>query len=109
MWMGARPPRGYQIRHRGLAVVDSEAETVRYIFRRYAELGSIRLLKEELDAQGLKSKCRTSTSGRLWGGKPFARGALYLLLHNRIYRGEIVHKERSYCGEHAAIIDQELW
>ena len=82
---------------------------MRYIFRRYAELGSIRLLKEELDAQDLKSKCRTSTSGRLWGGKPFARGALYLMLQNRIYRGEIVHKERSYPGEHTPIIDQQLW
>jgi hypothetical protein len=52
-----------------------------------------------LDAQGLKSKCRTITSGRLWGGKPFARGALYLMLQNRIYRGEIVHKQPSYPGE----------
>jgi DNA invertase Pin-like site-specific DNA recombinase len=109
MWMGGVPPLGYEARDRGLVVVDSEAETVRYIFRRYAELGSIRLLKEELDAQGLKSKCRTSTSGRLWGGKPFARGALYLMLQNRIYRGEIVHNERSYRGEHTPIIDRELW
>jgi len=109
MWMGGVPPLGYQARDRGLVVVDNEAATVRYIFRRYAELGSIRLLQEELDAQGLKSKCRTSTSGRLWGGKPFARGALYLMLQNRIYRGEIVHKERSYPGEHTPIIDPELW
>src|SRR5712672_1354051 len=109
MWMGGVPPLGYQARDRGLVVVDSEAETVRCIFRRYAELGSIRLLQEELDAQGLTSKCWTSASGRLRGGKPFARGALYLMLQNRIYRGEIVHKELSYPGEHAPIIDQELW
>jgi site-specific DNA recombinase len=109
MWMGGVPPLGYQARDRGLVVVDSEAETVRYIFRRYAELGSIRSLQGELEAQGLTSKCWTSASGRLWGGKPFARGALYLMLQNRIYRGEIVHKERSYPGEHAPIIDQELW
>src|SRR6202035_1430836 len=25
------------------------------------------------------------------------------------YRGEIVHKEQSYPGEHTSIIDQELW
>ena len=31
------------------------------------------------------------------------------MLRNRIYRGEIVHKEDSYPGEHMAIIDQELW
>src|SRR5262249_38113129 len=60
--------------------------------RRYAELGSVRLLKDELAAQGVKSKCWTNASGRLVGGKPFSRGALYLMLQNRIYLGEIVHK-----------------
>src|SRR6202795_1531301 len=109
MWMGGMPPLGYQARDRGLVVVDSEAETARCIFRRYAELASIRLLQEELDAQGLTSKCWTSASGRLRGGKPFARGALYLMLQNRIYRGEIVHKEQSHPGEHTPIIDQPLW
>src|SRR6202163_202345 len=109
MWTGGMAPLAYQVRDRGLVVVDNEAETVRYIFRRYAELGSIRLLKEELDGQDLASKSWTSASGRHWGGKPFARAALYLMLQNRVYRGEIVHKERSYPGEHTPIIDQELW
>jgi site-specific DNA recombinase len=35
---------------------------VRSIFRRYAGLGSVRLLKDELEAQGVKSKSRTSAS-----------------------------------------------
>jgi site-specific DNA recombinase len=108
MWMGGVPPLGYQTRDRKL-VVNSEAEIVRYIFCRYAELGSVRLLKNELEARGIKSKSRTSASGRLWGGKPFSRGALYLMLQNRVYRGEIVHKEQSHPGEHAPIIDQPLW
>jgi hypothetical protein len=30
-------------------------------------------------------------------------------LQNRIYRGEIVHKDQSYAGEHGAIIDPALW
>jgi hypothetical protein len=34
---------------------------------RYAELGSVRLLKDELEAQGIKSKSRTSASGRISG------------------------------------------
>src|ERR1700674_4807986 len=109
VWMGGVPPLGYEARDRKLVTADSEAETVRHIFRRYAELGLTRLSKEELDVQGLTSKCWTSASGRLWGGKPFARGAVYLMLQNRIYRGEIVHKERSYPGEYTPIIDQELW
>jgi len=109
MWMGGVPPLGYQAQDRKLIVVDSEAEIVRFIFRRYAELGSVRLLKDELDARNIQSKLRTSASGRILGGKPFARGALYLMLQNRIYRGEIVHREQSYLGEHEPIIDPPLW
>src|SRR5262249_49912518 len=37
------------------------------------------------------------------------RGALYHLLQNRIYRGEVVHKGVAYPGEHKAIVDEELW
>jgi site-specific DNA recombinase len=109
MWMGGVPPLGYQAQDRKLIVVDSEAEIVRFIFRRYAELGSVRLLNDELDARNIQSKLRTSASGRILGGKPFARGALYLMLQNRIYRGEIVHREQSYLGEHEPIIDPPLW
>src|SRR5271165_4626137 len=39
----------------------------------------------------------------------FSRGALYLMLKNRIYRGEIVHKGKAFPGEHAAIVDEDLW
>ena len=42
-------------------------------------------------------------------GKPFARGALYHMLKNRIYIGEIVHKDTSYPGEHPPIIERPLW
>jgi hypothetical protein len=82
---------------------------VRLIFRRYAELGSVRLLNDELETRGIRSRLRTSASGRISGGMPFTRGALYLMLRNRIYRGEIVHNEQSYPGEHEPIIDQPLW
>src|SRR5438874_8187180 len=101
MWMGGVPPLGYEPRDRKLAVVESEAETVRHIFQRYAALGSVLLLQQELEALGITSKRWTSASGRLWGGKPIARGALYLMLQNRVYRGEIMHKDQAYPGEHA--------
>jgi site-specific DNA recombinase len=109
MWMGGVPPLGYRAQDRKLIVVDSEAELVRTIFRRYAALGSVRLLQEELEARGITSRSSTSASGRIRGGKPFSRGALYLLLQNHIYRGEIVHKGQSHRGEHKPIIDQPLW
>jgi site-specific DNA recombinase len=109
MWMGGVPPLGYAARDRKLIAIESEAETVRYVFQRYAALGSVRRLGEELDAHGIRSKRWTSAAGRRWGGKPLARGALYLMLQNRIYRGEIVHKDQTYPGEHEAIIDPALW
>jgi site-specific DNA recombinase len=109
MWMGGVPPLGYRVHDRKLVIVDGEAELVRAIFRRYAELGSVRLLKDELEAQGSKSKSWTSAAGRAIGDKPFSRGALYLILQNRAYLGEIVHKGQSHPGEHTPIIDQLLW
>jgi site-specific DNA recombinase len=83
MWMGGVPPLGYRAQDRKLIIVDSEAEVVRAVFRRYAELGSVRLLQEELKARGITTRSRTSTLGRMRGSKPFSRGALYLLLRNR--------------------------
>src|SRR5438477_579790 len=109
MWMGGVPPLGYRVQDRKLVVIDSEAEIVRFVFRRYAALGSVRLLKEELEGLGIKSKSWTSASGRLIGGNPFSRGALYLMVQNRTYLGEIVHKRQSHSGEHPPIIDQPLW
>jgi site-specific DNA recombinase len=52
MWMGGLVPLGYEVRDRQLMINLSEAETVRQIFQRYCELGSVRLLKEELDRVG---------------------------------------------------------
>jgi len=109
MWMGGVPPLGYRAQDRKLVIVDSEAELVRSIFRRYAELGSVRLLKAELEAQGRNSKSWTSAAGRVIGGKPFSRGALYLMLRNPTYRGEIVHNGQSHPSEHPPIIDHPLW
>src|SRR6202008_1365617 len=92
MWMGGIPPLGYRVEDRKLVIVDSEAEIVRSIFGRYAELGSFRLLKDEFEARGLISKLWMRASVPRVGGKPFSRGALYRMRQNRLYSVEIVHK-----------------
>ena len=109
MWMGGQPPLGYDVQDRKLVVNTEEAETVRHIFRRYRELKSVRLLKADLDAHGIVSKARKAADGSAYGSKPLARGALYLMLQNRIYRGETVHKDKSYPGEHDTIVEERLW
>ena len=109
MWMGGQPSLGYDVKDKKLIVNKAEAETVRHIFRRYIELKSVRLLKADLEAVGIVSKARTASDGGRYGQKPLARGALYLMLQNRIYRGETVHKDKSYPGEHEALVDEALW
>ena len=52
MWMGGNVPLGYDVVDRKLIINAAEAATVRLIFRRYAELGSVALLRAELDRLG---------------------------------------------------------
>ncbi len=109
LWMGGQPSLGYDVKDRKLVVNEAEAAIVRMIFRRYLELGSVRALKAALDEERVVSKLRTAADGSPYGGNSFSRGALYLMLQNRIYRGEIVHKGTAHPGEHAPIIDEDLW
>ena len=109
MWMGGLPPLGYDVAERKLVVNAAEAETVQLIFRRYCALRSVRLLAAELAQAGIHSKARRAVDGGNFGGQPLGRGALYAMLANRLYRGEVVHKGEAYPGEHAAIVDVELF
>jgi len=109
MWMGGTIPLGYDVKDRKLVVNDDEAERVRLIFRQYLALGCVAKLRADLDQRGVRSKQRELTSGRMLGGCSFGRGALYHLLRNRLYRGEVIHKGIAYPGEHTAIVDDKLW
>ena len=109
MWMGGLPPLGYEVENRKLVVNDEEALTVVHIFQHYIQLRCVRALQAELDAAGVRSKRRTLADGTPYGGQKLSRGALYLMLQNRIYRGEITHKGNAYPGEHPAIVDKPLW
>jgi site-specific DNA recombinase len=109
MWMGGLPSLGYDVQNRKLVVNEEEAGTVVHIFRRYVELRSVRVLQAELDAAGIRSKRRILADGTPFGGQKLSRGALYLMLQNRICRGEITHKGNAYPGEHQPIIDRALW
>lgn len=109
MWMGGLPSLGYDVQNRKLVVNEEEASTVVHIFRRYLEFRSVRVLQAELDAAGIRSKRRTLEDGTPFGGQKLSRGALYLMLQNLIYRGEITHKGNAYPGEHQPIVDEVLW
>ena len=99
MWMGGYVPLGYDVVDRKLVVNAEEAAKVRMVFERFVEVGSTTVLAHELRHDGFHSK----------QGTLIDKGYLYRLLNNRVYRGEAVHKGKSYPGEHEAIIDARLW
>jgi site-specific DNA recombinase len=109
MWMGGVPPLGYDVCDRRLVVNQAEAATVKHIYERYLELGSVRLLRNDLERRGIISKVRVSKNGLRSGGRQFSRGALYELLSNPIYLGEIRHKKERHPGQHQPVVSRELW
>ena len=112
MWMGGTLPLGYDLptdNGRALVVNESEAATVRMIFKTYRDLRSVHALERQLAEQGVVSKIMTRRDGSVRGGVPFSRGALFHLLRNRTYIGKIVHKDKAYPGAHQAILDEGLF
>ena len=109
MWMGGTPPLGYDVVERKLLVNEPEADLVRYIFRRYAEHGSAAELVRELAIEGRTTKAWQTQSGHFREGRPIDQQYLFKMLRNRIYLGEIQHKDTSFPGQHEAIIDQDTW
>lgn len=107
--MGGYPPLGYDPKDRTLLVNEAEAEQVRQMFVLYLEFGTVNRLVTELHARGIVSKRWTSTTGVVRGGVPYSRGAIFHLLRNRIYLGEIVHKEKVHAGQHNGILDREIF
>jgi site-specific DNA recombinase len=100
---------GYEVRDRKLIVNEEEAATVRLIFSRYLDLGSLSALQRDLRKPGIITRKRTLSSGRVIGGRVLTNGPLAHMLRNRIYVGEINHRDKSYPGERAPITDPRLF
>ena len=105
-WTGGGFPLGYDIKDKKLVVNPAEAETVRYIFKRYLDLKCLRLLSEDLNTRGIITKARVAKNGNKSGGRRLTYGPLAYLLKNRTYLGETVHKGECFAGEHDPIVDR---
>ena len=99
MWMGGFVPLGYKVEDRKLIVEPGEAELVQEIYKQYLRLGCATGLRAHLESAHLRGR----------SNKPFSRGALYHLLSNRIYIGEIAHRGQVYPGQHTGIINIATW
>jgi DNA invertase Pin-like site-specific DNA recombinase len=109
LWMGGPVPLGYDVQDRKLVVNQAEAVTVRHIFTRYLELGSVMATVEALNREGVVTKVSATSAGGQRGGVAWTRGSLAYLLANRVYLGEVKHKDEHFPGEHDAIISTGVW
>jgi site-specific DNA recombinase len=109
LWVGGNLPLGYEMKDGKIAIVEEEAELVRSIYRRYLELGGVNELVRDLSYRNIRTKTRQLSTGATRGGVPFGRGALYYLLGNRFYIGEVKYKNEILPGEQPPIMDRALF
>lgn len=109
LWVGGPLPLGYRMQDGKIAVVPEEAETVRHIFSRYLELGSVGVLMRDLKQRDIRTKTWPHKSGGTRGGVHFGRGTLFYLLRNRFYIGEVSYKGEILPGEQPPILERALF
>src|SRR6202140_4951250 len=109
IWVGGALPLGYEMKDGKIAIVEEEAELVRSIFRRYLELGSVNELLRDLKERNIRTRTKQLSTGATRGGIPFGRGALYYVLSNHFYIGEVKYKNEILPGEQPPIMDRALF
>jgi site-specific DNA recombinase len=110
-WSGGHPILGYDVDPRGskLIVNPEEAERVRDIFALYLHHQGLIPVVRELERQSGLTKRWVTRKGRSRGGRPFTKTALYRLLTNVAYVGQIKYKAEVHRGEHPAIVERAMW
>jgi site-specific DNA recombinase len=109
LWVGGMVPLGYQLKDGKLSIDPQEAETVRLIFNRYLELGSVNRLVRDLKDRGLRSKVRELSTGATRGGVAFTQGPLFYMLRNRFYIGEVKFKQEILSGPQPPLLERSLF
>ena len=109
MWMGGRPPLGYDVKDRKLAVNKREAPIVRLIFEHFLEESSLTRLESRLKRDGVNQKRWVTQTGKPAGGAALTRTSLARMLRNPIYIGKIRQGGDLFDGEQDAIIDESLF
>ena len=79
------------------------------MFIEYPRAGSTTLFVQQLRHEGVTSKSWKVQSGKDRVGKPIDKGALYKILNNPVYLGQIRHKDVAHPGEHEPIVTLVQW
>ena len=95
MYVGGNPAIGYKKENKCLVEDFKNAETIRLIFAKYLEFGSVKILQNylrEMDVQTPR-------------GKNFTYGHLCRILRHKLYIGKLEYKGKVYDGIHKPIVD----
>ena len=98
LYQGGGLPYGYKVINRKIVIDETKAETVKYIFRQYANGVYVREIISSLTKKGILHK-----------GKPFATNTIYGILKNEKYSGVYMHGEEVVDNMYPQLIDKELY
>jgi site-specific DNA recombinase len=109
MFTGGRPILGFDVVKKKLVVNEHEAEVVRRVFELYLQMGGLVATVEELRLRGVSNKRWTTKAGGIQGGALFEKNSLGTTLRNPLYIGCVRAGNEVVEGEHAAIVERDVW
>ncbi len=111
MHCGGYPVLGYDTdpATRKLVVNEREANIVRFVFDQYNACGSAKEVSTELELRGCRGKIWKTRNGVQHDGQQINNQMIYRMLKNPLYIGRVPHRDKSYPGEHKAIVTQDAW
>ena len=98
LYQGGGLPYGYKVVDRKIVIDETKAETVRFMFRQYANGSYVREIIENLTSKGI-----------LYKGKPFATNTVYGILKNEKYSGVYMHGDEVVDNMYPRLIDKDLF
>ena len=107
LWSGGMTPFGYKTVDKRLVPDPVTSPVVRFVFARYAESGSAKLVAAEL-----QKKFGPRTLGRRkCGDSTWRMMHVYRILRNAVYKGELLHRATGevFHGLHEPLVDAALW
>ena len=107
LWSGGATPFGYRLVDKRLVPDSVTAPVVRFVFSRYAETASAKLVSAELQKRfgprHPERKDKGATSWRMMH--------VYRILRNPVYKGGVLHRATGevFKGVHEPLVDDSLW
>ena len=108
---GGMPVLGYDTDKdtKKLVINETEAKLVKLIYDLYLQHASAKQVAIELNKRGHRTKSWITRKGKKRDGNVFTGQQVNSTLNNVLYVGKIRHRDKTYEGEHEAIIDKNTW